>query len=137
MNFSKSILAIAGIALLASCGQSTDTTSSTTTTTTTSTTDSVDSAEGLAYNDVQTYTTPGGEDNVRFVMTTDGAGTVKTLEATLVEGHDISKGFIEKFSEGAQTQIVGKKIADLGNISAVGGASLTTDAFKKFVANKQ
>lgn len=110
----------------------TETSAATTTTTTQATT----AAAGVTYSDDVDYTSPGGEDTVRFTMTTDAEGVVTSLKATLEVGNDISKQLTAAFEEDAATKIVGKKLADLGDISAVGGASLTTNAFKQFVADR-
>lgn len=149
MNFSKSLIAVSALAFLASCGQDatpatptetaktvetkTETSAATTTTTTQATTAA---AAGVTYSDDVDYTSPGGEDTVRFTMTTDAEGVVTSLKATLEVGNDISKQLTAAFEEDAATKIVGKKLADLGDISAVGGASLTTNAFKQFVVDR-
>lgn len=148
MNFSKSLIAVSALAFLASCGQdatpatptetaeTVETKTETSAATTTTTTQATTAAAGVTYSDDVDYTSPGGEDTVRFTMTTDAEGVVTSLKATLEVGNDISKQLTAAFEEDAATKIVGKKLADLGDISAVGGASLTTNAFKQFVADR-
>lgn len=148
MNFSKSLIAVSALAFLASCGQdvtpatptetakTVETKTETSAATTTTTTQATTAAAGATYSDDVDYTSPGGEDTVRFTMTTDAEGVVTSLKATLEVGNDISKQLTAAFEEDAATKIVGKKLADLGDISAVGGASLTTNAFKQFVADR-
>lgn len=146
MNFSKTFVAIAGLSLLASCGTGITPASNTSNTTETTSTISVNVADegttsnnsqGHSYDSVVSYKTPGGDDSVRFVMNTDENGIITSLVASLDNGSPISGNFIKGFSEAASSQIVGKKIADIADISAVGGASLTTQAFKDFVSDKQ
>lgn len=104
--------------------------------TTTVTTNEVSSDE-LSYNQVMDYTSPGGEDSVRFAMTTDKDGTITSLETTLMEGNQNSEMSTKNFADASKTEIVGKKISELSDITAVGGASLTTAAFKEFISDKQ
>lgn len=134
MNLSKTLFAIVGLTFLASCGQSE--TSSQNTTATTSSNTAENTISPYTYNDIVTYQTPAGDDSVRFVMTTDGNGTITSLETTFEEGNDMSKDFVKQFQDASKQKIIGKKISELGSVDAIGGASLTTDAFKKFIAEK-
>lgn len=144
MNFSKTLLAIAGLSLLASCGTEASPTTTTTTTSTptsattvttsgaTDTTTTVKTndetattttttSEGHSYNSVVDYKSPGGHNSVRFVVDTDANGIIKTLSASVMEADKISAGFVEKFNSAAQNSIVGKKVSEIANISAIGG----------------
>lgn len=143
MNFSKTFAAASAFAFLASCGaETTKPTETQATTTTTKTTQNPEiTAEtmqksGVSYNEVVDYVSPGGNDAVRFEMTTDGAGTITAIKATIEEGNDMSKNFTKEFNQDS-LKIIGKKLSEISDISAVGGASLTTAAFVKFASSKQ
>ena len=78
------------------------------------------------------YTSPAGDETVEFTMTTSG-DTITAVSAKPLASNPISTMLQTKFSESIQSKVVGKKKSEL-QIDAVGGASLTTNAFKKFVA---
>ncbi len=86
----------------------------------------------ISRNETVTYATPAGNDSVEFSITiTDGV--ITQAEATPKSNHDISKKMQTWFAAAVSTSVVGKKISDLDTMSAIGGASLTTGAFKTFV----
>lgn len=77
------------------------------------------------------YNTPAGNDDVEFSMTvTDGVITSITTTPKAV--HDISKARQTAFAGEISAKVVGKKISEL-SLSAVGGSSLTTNAFNQFI----
>ncbi|MCA9377752.1 hypothetical protein KC711_02445 [Candidatus Peregrinibacteria bacterium] len=78
------------------------------------------------------YTSPAGDETVEFTMTTSG-DTITAISAKPLASNPISTMMQTKFSESIQSKVVGKKKSEL-QLDAVGGASLTTNAFKKFVA---
>lgn len=78
------------------------------------------------------YTSPAGDETVEFTMTTSG-DTITAVSAKPLASNPISTMMQTKFSESIQSKVVGKKKSEL-QLDAVGGASLTTNAFKKFVA---
>ena len=78
------------------------------------------------------YTSPAGDETVEFTMTTSG-DTITAVSAKPLASNPISTMLQTKFSESIQSKVVGKKKSEL-QLDAVGGASLTTNAFKKFVA---
>jgi hypothetical protein len=77
------------------------------------------------------YMTPGGIDKVRFTLT-HTAGKIESIVVTPEAEHEFSKNWQAKFSEAASASLVGKDIKSL-DLTAIGGASLTTGAFKQFV----
>lgn len=148
MNFSKSLIAVSALAFLASCGNKpaetpatpatpaveTKTTTTETTTQATTTTSSTEKTGNI------TYTVPAGDTTVKFDLEMDATGSITDAGAELVSktaNDEVSNMLIEKFDAAIDAQIVGKKIADIQSLNAVGGASLTTDAFKKFAADIQ
>ena len=78
-----------------------------------------------------TYTTPAGVDPVEFSVTTTD-GVINAVVVTPKSTHEISKKLQTAFAGEIGAKVVGKKISEL-SLSAVGGASLTTAAFNKFV----
>lgn len=157
MNFSKSLIAVSALAFLASCGAKTETPSTpatpaveTTTTTETTTTNTREtpattttettttSASATERKGNVTYAVPAGDTTVAFEIEFDANGNITDAGAELVsmaEGDMGSEMNIEKFDDAIDAVIVGKKIADIQSLNAVGGASLTTDAFKKFATD--
>ncbi len=77
-----------------------------------------------------TYSTDHGKHRVtaNFSITTSSDGTISSATATMTSGDRESRQYINRFNSAAKTQIIGKKISEL-SLSAVGGASDTTDAF--------
>ena len=86
----------------------------------------------VSRNETVTYATPAGNDAVEFSVTiTDGV--ITQASATPKANNDISKKMQTGFSADVSSKVVGKKVSDLDTMSAIGGASLTTGAFKRFV----
>lgn len=80
-----------------------------------------------------TYRTPAtSSDPVGFSVTVKN-GVITAASATVKSQDKTSIGYQKSFANSISAQAVGKKAAGL-NLSAVGGASLTTTAFEKFVA---
>lgn len=78
------------------------------------------------------YDSPAGDETVEFTLTTSG-DTITAVSAKPLATHPISKNLQTKFSESISKEVIGKKKSEL-QLDAVGGASLTTNAFKQFVA---
>lgn len=158
MNFSKSLAAIAALAFLASCGNDTLEKTSKVQTSTGVTTSEAKykeqelteaEAKKIAENTstavseysrkgITTYKSPAGDVDVAFEVVVDSTGIVKDVNAAVekVEEHDQGSPMnISKFNDAIDKAIVGKKLSDIQSLDAVGGASLTTDAFKKFAAD--
>lgn len=83
-----------------------------------------------------TYNTDHGKHRVTasFALTQDTDGTITAVTATMTSGDHESRQYINRFNSAARSQIVGKKISEL-SLSAVGGASDTTDAFLQVVSS--
>ncbi len=75
--------------------------------------------------------TPAGSDSVEFSITV-ADGVVTAINATPKATNEISKSKQTAFAGEIASKVVGKKISEL-NLSAVGGASLTTTAFNSFI----
>lgn len=78
------------------------------------------------------YQTPESTEKVDFVFTVD-SGVVKDLALISAPVEDKSKKFQAKFMSAITSQVVGKKISEIGTFDRVGGASLTTPAFNQAV----
>jgi len=78
------------------------------------------------------YISPGGEERIS-IMLTIANGVVAEAEATSLAKHPTSKqmqaGFVEEFS-GA---VLGMTLDELESVDRIGGASLTTGAFRKSI----
>ena len=60
-------------------------------------------------------------------------GVIESIDASLVSGSHESARYHSRFNSAARSQIVGQKISEL-SLSAVGGASDTTEAFLDIVS---
>lgn len=147
MTFSKSIVAVTGLALLASCGNNSTPTVEKTpeVTPVVETTTPVVEPVVEPVADVTTtehkgkvaYTIPAGEVVAEFEIELDSNGNIVDAGAELVslpEGDKMSEGMIEHFDEAIDNLVIGKKLSDIQTLDAVTGASVTTDAFKKFAS---
>jgi hypothetical protein len=74
------------------------------------------------------YTSPAGPDEIDVTITLKD-GMVTESEVTALAENPKSKFFQGKFVETYKTSVEGKKVSDLKNLVAVGGASLTTKGF--------
>lgn len=83
---------------------------------------------GETYSKQLKYQTPGGPEEIKFdVIVKNGA--VAGIDVTPMGNSPITKELQGKFEGGVNTAVIGKKVAELGTIDRVGGASLTTRAF--------
>lgn len=77
------------------------------------------------------YVTPEDDASVTFtVAVKDGA--ITSVSSTANDRERESREWQGKFSRNV-SKVVGKKISEIDSLDAIGGASLTTEAFKKFV----
>lgn len=80
--------------------------------------------------ETETYRSPGGPVTVEFhIVENDAMDTIESASVRFVSGDDMSRSMVENFSQHLSAAVVGKKISELRNIDAIGGASLTTAAF--------
>lgn len=80
--------------------------------------------------ETKTYQSPGGPVTVEFhIVENDAIDTIESASVRFVSGDDMSRSMVENFSQHLSAAVVGKKISELRNIDAIGGASLTTAAF--------
>lgn len=88
-------------------------------------------SKSITKTGVETYTSPAGKDSISFSVTVrDGIITAASAKGG---SKGISGQFQSGFAKSLLKAVVGKKVAGL-SLDAVGGASLTTAAFEKFVA---
>jgi hypothetical protein len=71
---------------------------------------------------------------VKFDISLDGTKTITAITATMTSGDRESGQYVSRFNSAAKSKIIGKKVAGL-SLSAVGGASDTTDAFSQIIAS--
>ncbi len=76
------------------------------------------------------YNTPEGMVSVGFLVTIQN-GVITSATSTKKAG-GTSGYYQESFASGLTQSVVGKKVAGL-HLSAIGGASLTTGAFERFI----
>lgn len=81
------------------------------------------------------YEVPEGTTSSTFTVSIAADGTISSVSSAMASGEKDSVVFNRIFAVSISDQVVGKKPADVASLSAVGGASLTTGAFKSFVAN--
>ncbi|MBP9728196.1 MAG: hypothetical protein KBD27_02350 [Candidatus Moranbacteria bacterium] len=77
------------------------------------------------------YNNPAGGDEVGFILTVNGEGTIVATTTEVLATHDISKKRQEAFAAGLTESLSGKKLSELTSIDRVGGSSLTTGAFNQ------
>ncbi len=77
------------------------------------------------------YDTPAGSHPVEFAVTVD-SGVITAVAVTPKAEHEISQKLQTAFASNITEKVVGKKISEL-ELSAVGGASLTTTAFNAYI----
>ena len=83
-----------------------------------------------AYNLSQTYSVPEGNTEKITADLVIKNGAVESINTTNTKSNRQSKQYQSNFEKSISKAVVGKKISEL-NLSSVGGASLTTDAFIK------
>lgn len=80
---------------------------------------------------IVTYPSPAGVDEVEFSVTVEG-GVIKSASSRTLATNDGSKYNQDNFASAVSAKVVGKSVKDL-DLDVIGGASLTTEAFEKFV----
>lgn len=82
------------------------------------------------YNLAQTYTVPGGDkENLKMTLVIKD-GVIESIANNTVSSSPKSSGYQKSFETEIKKAAIGKKIESL-NLSSVGGASLTTNAFNE------
>lgn len=81
------------------------------------------------------YQVPEGSATNTFTVSIDADGTISSVTSTMAKGSHDSQMFNRIFASSISAQVIGKKPSSVANLSAVGWASLTTAAFKSFVAS--
>lgn len=71
---------------------------------------------------------------VVFNISIGSGNTITALDTALVSGGPEISQYISLFNQNTKSTIVGKKISELSGLSAVGGASDTTMAFRQVIA---
>lgn len=100
--------------------------------------ETTDEAGASIHQQVVKYNNPAGGDLVGFELTVDETGTITAAETEILAdpGHATSVTMQTNFAQALSGEVVGKKLADL-EIDRIGGASLTTGAFEKFLTDIQ
>lgn len=93
--------------------------------------------KGTEISDVETYTSPAGEEQVEFKLTVDSTGMIVGADTVVMGKAPISKVRQEAFKKDFPSVVVGKKLAELEKIDRVGGSSLTTGAFNAAISKLQ
>lgn len=88
-------------------------------------------ATAVTHSQTVSYSTPEGSVPVSFSVTVKSGVITAASSTTKVGG--TSGYYQDTFASKVSAAVVGKKVAGL-NLSTIGGASLTTTAFEKFVA---
>ena len=78
-----------------------------------------------------TYISPAGNERINFVVQVKD-GIISSVSSVPRATNKISKSLQKSFSKNISKVVVGKKVKNL-DIDVVGGASLTTVAFEKFI----
>lgn len=86
---------------------------------------------------IQSYTTPGGTDRLRFTLTVDASGVITDVKTTDMLDPNAANANLEKFSGGLTIVIKGKKLSELTSVDKIGTSSLTTAAFNKALPELQ
>ena len=89
-------------------------------------------AAAQAHAATVSYEAPPGKEEVTFSVTVAPDGTITSAASQGKGAHPKSVRYQETFAAGISGAVVGKKISEL-DVRAVGGASLTTAAFVKYV----
>lgn len=84
------------------------------------------------FSEKATYQSPAGKEDVEFVFVVD-KNIVKGLTLAKFSPVSTSKMYQTKFMDGVTSQVVGKKISDIGTFDRVNGSSLTPAAFNRAV----
>ncbi len=79
------------------------------------------------------YRSPAGAETIAVSMTITG-GKVSEIIATPEAVESVSIKHQAAFAEAVSAKVVGKSIAEIADIDAIGGSSLTTGGFKAAVA---
>lgn len=86
---------------------------------------------GTTKTKIVSYATPDGEATVTFTVTLKDS-IIASAASTATDLDRESREWQGKFARNV-SKVVGKKISEIDSLDAIGGASLTTEAFKKFV----
>lgn len=80
-----------------------------------------------------TYVTPEWSATAAFSLSVED-GTITAVSASIVSWDRESRQYITRFASGISRAVVGKKVAEV-SLDTLGGASLTTEAFTRFLAS--
>lgn len=100
-------------------------------TTLTASTHPTPSSTSVTKTEVVSYMSPAGKDQIEFSITVE-SGMIMAASAKPLATNDASKYNQGNFIKEVATKVVGKSIQDF-KVDTIGGASLTTAAFEKFV----
>ncbi|MBT4936833.1 hypothetical protein HON22_02850 [Candidatus Peregrinibacteria bacterium] len=87
-----------------------------------------------SYTQSGSYASPAGSESISVTLSISD-DTVSSVSVNPNATHEVSKKFQGKFASGISTQVVGKKLSELGSIGAVNGSSLTGGGFNTAIAS--
>ena len=88
-------------------------------------------SDSITRTGVESYQSPAGLDQVEFTVSVKD-GVITAASSKVLATNDASKYNQGNFAKEVSAKVVGKSTKDF-EIDAIGGASLTTAAFEKFV----
>lgn len=80
------------------------------------------------------YRVPRGSASTLYSVTISG-DTITQASASMTSGDHESSMYNSRFNRSLASSVIGKNISEIKNLSAIGGASLTTEAFTQFVSS--
>lgn len=89
------------------------------------------SSATITKTQVVQYQSPAGTDDVEFSIVVEN-GVITSVSSKTLATSDGSKYNQDKFAEEVAEKVIGKSVKDF-DVDVIGGASLTTAAFEKFV----
>lgn len=89
--------------------------------------------EAKVISETGTYESPAGTENMTIAFTLKG-DLVENVALTSGSSNETSEKFQKLFMAGVKSQVVGKKVSDIGTFDRVNGASLTGAGFNQAVA---
>jgi hypothetical protein len=78
------------------------------------------------------YRTPWGNAGIKVIIQKDSQSIIKTIKVTSISWDGTSRWYIDSFTKKIGNVIIWKNIRNL-SLKAIGGASLTTNAFNAYI----
>lgn len=97
--------------------------------------DAASATKGKTITEKETYQSPAGPEEVGFTIVVDDGGVITEAKTEELAKAPISKVRQSAFAKELSGAVVGKKLSELSSVDRIGGSSLTTGAFNKFLEN--